>query len=104
MAIVVLSPPDAYNHEIVAIGQWVSDPHGGVPEMAFQVRDDWQGEGLGKFLFRRLIEIARELHIPKLKADVLRDNKSMNNIFERSGMSYLKRSDFGVITYTFDLE
>lgn len=115
MAIVVLSPPDEYNHELVALGQWVSDPRTnggsnnhnnghGIPEMAFQVRDDWQGEGLGSYLFRRLLEIAQKLGVNKLKADVLSDNKGMTTILEKSKFNFRKQSDFGVITYTFDLE
>jgi len=104
MAIVVQDCPDDYHHELVALGQWVSDPRGGLSELAFQVRDDWQGEGLGTFLFRRLIDIAREQGIQHLKADVLSDNKGMNVIFERSGVKCRKRSDFGVVTYLFDLD
>jgi len=103
MTIVVLSPPDAFQHELVGIAQWVSDPRGicPIPEIAFQVRDDWQGEGLGTYLFRRLIEIANQRGIPRLKADVLSDNKGMNKIFQNSGVLFVRRSDFGVVTYTF---
>jgi len=104
MAIVVQDCVDEYHHEIVALGQWVSDPRGGLSELAFQVRDDWQGEGLGTFLFKRLISIAKEQEIQHLKADVLNDNKGMNVIIEHSGVKYRKRSDFGVVTYLFDLE
>ena len=118
MAIVVLSPPDEYNHELVALGQWVSDPRvtansesgngdvaptNYIPELAFQVRDDWQGEGLGTYLFRRLLEIAPTLGVTQLKADVLSGNKAMITIMERSPVPYSKQSDFGVFTYTFDL-
>lgn len=103
MALVVLSPPDDHQHEIVAIGQWVSDPRGGVPEIAFQVRDDWQGEGLGTYLFQRLLEIARDHGIAHLKADVLSDNESMNIIFKRASVKHRRRTDFGVVTYVFDL-
>lgn len=106
MAIVALSPPDAFQHELVGIAQWVSDPRENgheSPEIAFQVRDDWQGEGLGTFLFRQLLEIARKRGVDKLKADVLADNKGMNGIFQKSGVPFVRRSDFGVITYRFDL-
>lgn len=104
MAIVVLSPPDAHNHELVALGQWISDPRGGdTPEIAFQVRDDWQKEGLGSFLFLRLLEIAGGLGLSKLKADVLSDNKGMNKIMEQSPVPFRKQTDFGVNTYTFAL-
>ncbi|KAG7369010.1 acetyl-CoA c-acetyltransferase [Nitzschia inconspicua] len=105
MAIVVLSPPDAYQHDIVGIAQWISDPRGlHVPEIAFQIRDDWQGEGLGKYLFRKIMAAAKTMGIMKLKADVLATNKAMNVTFEKSGIPIMKSSDFGVITYTFDLE
>lgn len=103
MALVVVSPPDAYQHEIIAIGQWVSDPRGGVPEIAFQVLDDWQGEGLGSYLFQRLIEIAKQQGIEHLKADVLSDNEGMNIIFKRASVKHRRRTDFGVATYVFDL-
>ena len=108
MAIVVLSPPDSPRFEIVAIGQWVSDPRivdgtDDCPEIAFQVRDDWQGEGLGSYLFKRLIEIAKDLGVPKLKADVLADNQGMNSVFQKANTPYEKHSDFGVHTYIFDL-
>jgi GNAT superfamily N-acetyltransferase len=97
MAIVVLSPPDAYQHELVGIGQWISDPReeSNPPELAFQVRDDWQGEGLGSFLFQKIIDIAKDRGVHTLKADVLADNKGMNAIFENSGIPFTKRSDFG---------
>jgi GNAT superfamily N-acetyltransferase len=104
MALIVLSPPDAHQNELVAIGHWVSDPRGGLPEIAFQVRDDWQGEGLGTYLFQRLVEIALTVGLPKFKADVLADNKGMNAIFENSGVPSRRTTDFGVITYIFDLE
>ncbi len=99
MAIVVLSPPDAYQHQIVAIAQWISDPREGVdqnvPEIAFQVRDDWQGEGLGSFLFKKMMEIAKILSVLTLKADVLADNKGMKSVLEHGGIPFTKKSDFG---------
>jgi RimJ/RimL family protein N-acetyltransferase len=108
MALVMLSPPNAYHHEIVGIAQWVSDPRENngthIPEIAFQVRDDWQGEGLGKFLFRKIMATAKLSGVLKVKADVLADNKAMNAIFETSGIPLQKRCDFGVVTYIFDLD
>ena len=106
MALVVLSPPDPFQHEIVGIAQWCSDPRGidSHPDIAFQVRDDWQGEGLGTYLFQRLVKIAKVMGLSKFKADVLSQNKEMNAIFQNSGVPFVRRTDFGVITYLFDLE
>ena len=103
MALVVLSPPDSYDHELVGLAQWISGSFDPIPEIAFQVRDDWQGEGLGTFLFLRLLEVATSLGLKKLKADVLADNKSMNAIFEKSPAVFTVHADFGVKTYIFDL-
>jgi RimJ/RimL family protein N-acetyltransferase len=92
---------------MIAIGQWISSPQPhlqGRPELAFQVRDDWQGEGLGKYLFLRLVEISQSFGgVMCLKADVLADNRGMRHILEQSGIPYKKRSDFGVVSYTFEL-
>jgi acyl-CoA hydrolase/GNAT superfamily N-acetyltransferase len=103
MALVALYPPKTTQQEIVGIGQWIIDERGGMPELALQVRDDWQGQGLGKFLFLRLIEMAKSYKIIKLKADVLSDNKAMNLVFETAGIHYHKKTEIGVCSYVFDL-
>jgi acetyltransferase len=103
MALVALYPPKKTQQEIVGIGQWIIDERGGMPELALQVRDDWQGQGLGKFLFLRLIEMAKSYKILKLKADVLSDNKAMTLVFESAGIHYHKKTEIGVCSYVFDL-
>jgi GNAT superfamily N-acetyltransferase len=103
MALVVLYPPDSTQQQLVAIGQWISDLHDNVPEIAFQVLDEWQGQGLGLYLFQRLVEISRFFGIPKFKADVLGQNRGMQAVFKKSGIPYMTRTDFGTITYLFDL-
>jgi acetyltransferase len=103
MALVVLHPPQTAQQKIVAIGQWIIDEHDGMPELALQVRDDWQGQGLGKFLFLRLIEIAKTYHINKLKADVLANNDAMNRVFDTAGIPYQKKVELGVYSFFFDL-
>jgi acyl-CoA hydrolase/GNAT superfamily N-acetyltransferase len=104
MALVALYPPgDEAHHEIVAIGQWVADPRGGMPEIAFQVRDDWQGNGLGKYLFNQLVKMSTNFGVSHFKADVLAGNKAMNKAFVNAGIPYTRSIDFGVYTYRFDL-
>lgn len=108
----MLHPPDAVQPELVGIAQWISEARSSngeidddaPPEIAFQVRDDWQGEGLGSYLFQKLVERARALGLQNLKADVLGDNRGMNAIFKKSGVPYVTSSDFGVISYRFRLD
>lgn len=96
MALIALSPPETAQHEIVGIAQWITDTDDNVPEIAFQIRDDWQAQGLGKFLFLKLIEIANDYQIPILKADVLSNNQAMNRMFESVGIRYSRKLSFGV--------
>ncbi|MFT4938792.1 MAG: acyl-CoA hydrolase/GNAT superfamily N-acetyltransferase [Paraglaciecola sp.] len=103
MALVVLYPPQTAQNEIVGIGQWIVDENDNIPELALQIRDDWQGDGLGKFVFLRLIEMAKSYQIKNLKADVLSDNTAMNMVFENALIPYKRKVEFGVYRYMFDL-
>ncbi|MFT5313977.1 MAG: acyl-CoA hydrolase/RimJ/RimL family protein N-acetyltransferase [Paraglaciecola sp.] len=103
MALLALYPEQTTHQEIIGIAQWIIDEHDGLPELALQIRDDWQGQGLGRFLFLRLIEIATSYNINKLKADVLANNDAMNRVFETAGIPYQRKTEIGVYTYVFDL-
>lgn len=103
MALVALSPPETANHQIVGIGQWIMDDSDGIPEIAFQVRDDWQGEGLGRFFVNRLMKLGKLCGINEFKADVLANNAPMNSVFENAGVAYKRTNEFGVFHYLFDL-
>lgn len=104
MTLVALSPPDNAYHEIIGIGQWVLDLHDRIPEIAFQIRDDWQGEGLGKYLFHRLAEMAGSYGISQFKAEVMVENKAMNHLFEKSPIVYQRRVELGIYSYLFQLQ
>jgi GNAT superfamily N-acetyltransferase len=101
LAIILLFPPAAVNQELVGIAQWICDH--GTYEISFQVLDSWQNEGLGRFLFTQLLNAAETYGIREFKADVLADNKAMRLVLEKSGVPYHTSTDFGVVTYVFDL-
>jgi acyl-CoA hydrolase/GNAT superfamily N-acetyltransferase len=103
MALVVIYPTQTAQNEIVGVGQWILDENDNIPEIALQIRDDWQGEGLGKFLFLRSIEMAKSYQIKNLKADVLADNVAMNAVFKNCLIPYKRKVEFGVNRYIFDL-
>jgi len=104
MALIALYPPQANQQEIVGIGQWIMDEHDSMPELALQIHDNWQGQGLGKFLFLQLVAIARSYNINKFKADLLADNSAMNHVFESAGIPYQKKVELGVYSFVFDLK
>ena len=49
------------------------------------MRDDWQNRGIGTFLMKHLITIAKRNGIAGFTAEVLRDNKAMQAVFNHSG-------------------
>ena len=71
-------------HEmIVAVGRYSVDKASNAAEVAFIVRDDWQGQGVGISMFNQLLEVARKRGIVRFTADVLHDNARMLHIFHK---------------------
>ncbi len=82
MALVSVTRED--EHEmIVAVGRYSVDKSTNAAEVAFIVRDDWQGQGVGVSMFHQLLEVARKRGIIKFTADVLHDNARMLHIFHK---------------------
>jgi acyl-CoA hydrolase/GNAT superfamily N-acetyltransferase len=98
---IVATLPEAYGEEIIAIGRYILDPHTNRAEVAFTVRDQWQNKGIGSFLLKYLTQIARRNGIQGFTAEVLRDNKAMQSVFNNSGLKVSSRLDEGV--YHFEL-
>ncbi|MBN1164423.1 MAG: GNAT family N-acetyltransferase [Candidatus Krumholzibacteriota bacterium] len=89
--------------EMVAIGRFKIDPAENHAEVAFLVRDDWQGKGIGSYLMKKLADIAIERRLDGFVADVLVENRKMMEVFHGCGYpvqvrmedgSYLVRIDF----------
>ena len=49
------------------------------------MRDDWQRQGIGTFLLKYLITIAKRNGIAGFTAEVLRENKAMQAVLGKSG-------------------
>lgn len=77
--------PEAYGEEIIAVGRYYLDPHTNRAEVAFIVHDAWQNRGLGSFLLKHLITVAKRNGIAGFSAEVLRENRSMQTVFNKSG-------------------
>lgn len=86
MALVALAgPPDG--EEVVGVGRYMTDAAKESAEVAFTVADRCQRNGLGTYLFERLVEIAQAAGIRRFHAHVLVENAGMLKIFHRSGLS-----------------
>jgi GNAT superfamily N-acetyltransferase len=83
---------------IIAGGRYVvCDAAGRQAEMAFTVRDDFQGLGIAGRLLEHLVRIARDQGIAELIADVLPQNTAMLRVFARSGLPMTQSRADGVV-------
>ena len=89
--------------EIMAIGSYAADDDTNA-EVAFVVREDFQGMGIATYLIEILEKIAKENHYISFSASVLRENAAMIRVFKKrypnakisvnSGSDLLIRMDF----------
>jgi len=73
-------------------------------EVAFVVRDDHQGRGLGSVLLEHLAAAARERGIRRFVAEVLPTNRRMLATFEEAGYHPSHHVEDGVVSLAFDIE
>jgi acyl-CoA hydrolase/RimJ/RimL family protein N-acetyltransferase len=81
---------------VVGLGEY--NVHEGThhAEVAFVVRDEYQGKGVGTELLDYLIYLAKKQGLLGFTADVLVDNRPMLHLFEKAGFDIEKRSGEGV--------
>ncbi len=70
-------------------------------EVAFTVRDDYQGRGLGSVLLEHLAAAARERGVRRFVAAVLPDNVRMLHVFREAGYAPSTSLDEGYYTLEF---
>ena len=76
--------PEAHGEDIIAVGRYYLNPKTNRAEVAFVVRDAWQNHGIGRFLLKYLSAIAKRHGISGFTAEVLRENKAMQSVFNRA--------------------
>jgi acyl-CoA hydrolase/GNAT superfamily N-acetyltransferase len=81
MSIIGLVPMEGHK-EIVAIGTYAYEKEQRA-EVAFVVREDFQGMGIASYLLGVLEKIAKENHYTHFSASVLRENKAMLQVFKK---------------------
>ncbi|MFC8303755.1 GNAT family N-acetyltransferase [Specibacter sp. NPDC057265] len=89
---------------ILGIGRYdrLDDP--AEAEVAFNVSDHHQGQGLGSILLEHLAAAARENGIDRFSAEVLPENRKMIQVFSDAGYEVHRHFDDGVISLYFDID
>ena len=96
----VMTDNDGYP---VADARFVRDEHESVvAEIAFTVGDDYQGRGIGGFLFAALSVAARVAGIERFSGRVLSDNLPMRTVMDHYG-AFWERDDVGIVTTVIDV-
>jgi acyl-CoA hydrolase/GNAT superfamily N-acetyltransferase len=99
---IVGTVPEASGDEIIAIGRYYLDQKTNRAEVAFVVRDDWQNKGIGSFILKHLTNIAKRNGIAGFTAEVMRDNKPMQAVVNRSGLKVRSKLTDGVYHFEMD--
>jgi acyl-CoA hydrolase/RimJ/RimL family protein N-acetyltransferase len=94
--------PEASGEDIIAVGGYYLDPKTNRAEVAFIVNDKWHNRGIGTYLLRYLMQIARRNGIAGFTAEVLQENKSMQSVFHKSGCLIRSRLEDGI--FHFEME
>lgn len=81
---------------VVGMGEYSVEETSHTAEVAFVVRDDYQGKGVGTELLGYLIYLAKRQGLLGFTAEVLVDNRAMMHLFEKAGFDVEKRSSEGV--------
>jgi acyl-CoA hydrolase/RimJ/RimL family protein N-acetyltransferase len=89
---------DGDEERIVAIAYYRLDADTRTAEVDFIVRDTHQGLGIGTFLLRHLMEIARAEGVEKFRADTLAENRAMLRVLHKSGCETRSTLESGVYT------
>jgi len=81
----------------IGVGRYIcgNDPHRA--EVAFAVRDEFQGHGIGTLLLEHLRRIAEANGVTEFEADVLGENRQMLEVFAHMGFESQRSLDSGIV-------
>jgi GNAT superfamily N-acetyltransferase len=68
------------------------------------VGDQWQNHGIGTFLLKHLMRVARRNGIRGFTAEVLRENKPMRAVISKSNTKVSSKFSGNVHSYQMDFE
>jgi len=93
---------EGVKQKVVGLGSYHLNPATHRAEIAFMVSDAWQGKGIGTYMMRSLVKIARSKNIKGLTAEVLRDNVAMIALMHKGGVEPKSTIADGSYVFTMD--
>ncbi len=96
MAIVAVASHEKNQEEIVGLGQFGTDENTLMANVALVVRDEWQGQGVGKQILTYLANLAKRQGLRGFTAEVLEENRAMFHLFDSLGMQIEHRAEQGI--------
>ncbi|MFB0537942.1 MAG: GNAT family N-acetyltransferase [Anaerolineae bacterium] len=103
MAIVGLVQEDGRD-KIIAVGRYSLEPESTMAEVALLVQDDWQGKGIGTWLLKYLIQVAKSRKVAGFKAQVMADNRVPLHMAHKTGYTVETTLEDGVFTVSFKFQ
>ncbi len=85
--------PRTLERSIAAVGRLSKSSFGNHAEFGLIVSDRYQGQGLGRQILTRLIEIGRAENIDSISGLILPENTNMLNIVRQMGFHLEQRED-----------
>ncbi|HZD11148.1 MAG TPA: GNAT family N-acetyltransferase, partial [Candidatus Binatia bacterium] len=85
--------PETGAREIIGVGRLSKFYLGKEAEFALLISDEFQRQGLGTELLRRLLQIGRDEGVEKVMAYMLPENRGMKRIAEALGFSFTREED-----------
>lgn len=97
MALVAELRDAALKPHIIGVGRLIKLRGGQEAEFAILISDEYQHQGLGRELLRRLVEIGRQEGVKRIVAEILPDNAGMIRVSEQVGFTCKYHPDEGVV-------
>ncbi len=85
MALIAVVKEGSDEAKVLGVSRYVSNPDRHSCEFALVISDEWQQQGIGRELMRRLMSVARDRNIEVMEGEVLSNNTKMLSLCERLG-------------------